>query len=991
MQQDQPRTSSHPGTADEALPDEAPLRAAGEGSAGRYRIDQNTSGDERLGRDALLGRTVRVRTADAASADDLEREARLIASLDHTGIPAVHDLVRNDGGALLIMRHVQGIGLAAAIDDARGGLVRTELASPVAALRLIAKVCDALSAAHAQGVVHRAVRCDAISIGLHGQVVLGNWRGALQANERPATARYVASKPATQAHALDDLHTDIRGIGRCLFETLAWQPCPLAAGEATAALAQVDPQRMPAQAATIIRRAITSNLNTGYRTAAELGADLTRAASELECSLAIPFPGKARRSGIRPIIAAGLGLIIGGSAVAGFLVWRKADSRTPPWSAPLTSEAFANADWRDRWLPGGDDQWKTQHGRLVSTAPGGALLVYGQRLTPPVAIEYTGQILPGERPGDLSVWWSEREGVLENPAAFADGARTWQIQAGAHDNQFCAIFRNPGQQRMAYNPLQFVTGRDYRFRVEIDGEYMSMAIDGVEVLRYRDRFPTTSGYLALYGFYPGKAFDDVAVWQKHPSALVPATATGDALLQFGHFTDAAKAYAQVAESGNTASQQALFRKGLAERHAGRNDLSLETWSLLSDGDLRQAADALRLEDLFTTGQHDLFLERMLANWRRHPSGHDDLRQQWQLAMTRLLAAPAPDPILVERYLAARDQIFANDPISAYETTSALSFLQRYEEIVSSYPGERKAYAAALQSLGRLDEAARLPWLGRYERISINLIRGDYPAALRDVEPNTYHHAFVLCKLGRAAEVTDPSTRIHPAMLHLGRAEDLLASRPLSAGVAREGLLAAGRFDDAAGAGLADVAGSGGEWRAMVLLGRLDDAERAHGRALPWARLMPAWDAGDREAVARLRAHVGWPRDLATSTGWFAGLVIAPLVERLSGDRGALEASLRRATKEWDQVFGKRAWFLARAALGEATDAEVLDMPVRSEGQAWLQLAKALRAELADQPAEAISAYRAYTALPAPARLLDNNTLDPQVETFVHWRLRALGR
>jgi hypothetical protein len=91
------------------------------------------------------------------------------------------------------------------------------------------------------------------------------------------------------------------------------------------------------------------------------------------------------------------------------------------------------------------------------------------------------------------------------------------------------------------------------------------------------------------------------------------------------------------------------------------------------------------------------------------------------------------------------------------------------------------------------------------------------------------------------------------------------------------------------------------------------------------------------------------------------------------------------------VFARRAWFFARAALGKATDEEVLNMPVRSEAEAWLALAKALRAELADKPAEALASYRAFAALPLHKRLLDNNTLDSQVETFVQWRLRAVGR
>ncbi|HAT10153.1 MAG TPA: hypothetical protein DCS97_06085 [Planctomycetes bacterium] len=993
--QNDPTSATPPNGDADALPTDAPnhlpAQASGARQIGRYQIGSELPGGERLCRDRLLDRTVRVRTTDAALADDLEREARFVARLEHAGIPAVHDVVRGDGGALMVMRNVEGITLSSAIEDARNGLVRTELSGPVPVLRMLAKVCDALSAAHARGVAHRAVRTDVIVVGLHGEVVLGNWRAAMVAHERPATLRYVADLQPTQSHDLDDLHTDIRAVGRCLYEALTLEAYPKDAADPAAALASEVAQGLPPRASAVIRRAVGSDRVNGYRSTAELRVDLDRAAAEIETSFQQPRLTASRPTSRRAWLAACLGLVLGGLAVGVYQLLPRAPKETG-WGQPIALERFDDANWRDRWLPDGDEQWELRQGRLVSTAPARALLVYRQRLTPPIAIEYTGQILPGERACDLSVWWSEREGVLTDPAKFADGARNWQIQAGAYENQFCAIFRNPGEQRMAYNALQLKPGQDYRFRVEIDGEYMSMAIDGVEVTRYRDRFPTTSGYLALYGYFPGKAFDDVAVWQKNRTGMVPATAMGDALLGFGHFADAATAYARVAEGDSGESQRALFRKGLAERRAGRNDLSRETWAQLTDPDLSQAADALRLDDLFTTGQHDLFLERVQSIWRRHPAGHDEVRQQWQQAMVRLSANPATEPALVERYLAVRDMLFRDDPTSAYEATTGLAFLQRYEDILRYYPNERRANAYALLALGRLEEAEKSPNAVPADRILVRMMRGDYAGVLQSSDLRTYQRAFIQCKLGRASEVVDGEHRVHPAMLYLGRAEEVLAYRPLSPVMLREALLALGRFEQAAGPGVPDVPGSGGSWIAALLLGRIEEAEALRGgQAMPWARLMRAVEAGDRTAVDKLRPQVAWAKNLSTNSFWFDGLVIGPMVDRLGGDAAAVQRSLERAEKEWGQVFARRAWFFARAALGKATDEEVLNMPVRSEAEAWLALAKALRAELADQPAEALAAYQAFAALPLHKRLLDSNTMDSQVETFVQWRLRALGR
>ncbi len=704
---------------------------------------------------------------------------------------------------------------------------------------------------------------------------------------------------------------------------------------------------------------------------------------------ASPVPG-ARWTWGRAALVAGLAFLLGGLAAAAY--YRSAPTTPEPgWGDPIVLERFDDAGWRDSWVADSDEAWRQRDGRLISSAPQQALLILRQRLTPPVAIEYTGQILPGQRPCDLSVWWSERENVPAAPALFAEQARSWMIQAGANENSFCAIMRQPGSQRVAYNAKQLESGRDYRFRVEIDGEWMTMSIDGAEVLRYRDRFPTTSGYLALYGYFPGKAFDDIAIWQKSPTGLVPAVAVGDGLFSTGHFADAAVVYARLAEGGGPAGQQALFRKGLAERRAGRADLSSETWSQLTDPELAPAAAALRLEDLFATGQHDLLLERLAAAWQRHPSCHDDLRQQWQQALARLLADWATPPALLERYLAARDQLFASEPASARDATLALDRLGRFEDILRRYPDERRACIGALISLGRLDEAGRQPGVLAVERLSMLIVRGDYQAALVAPDCSPGQRATLLCKLGRAAEIDDPALRIHPALIHLGRASELLKFRPLSAGQAREALLADGRFEEAAGTGLADVPDSGGDWRAMLQLGRIEDAVLARREPMPWLFLLRAMEAGDQAAIKALRPQVPWRVNLGWNSFWFAGLVIAPMADRMGGDAQALTASLRKAVQEWGSVFGQRAWFLARCALGEASDAEVLAMPATAEAQAWLHLGKALRAELADQPAEARTAYQAFTDLPRHLRLLDNHTYDIQAELFVQWRLRALGR
>ena len=109
-------------------------------------------------RDRALDRLVAIKVIRGRYVDDdeqvarLEREARLVARLDHPGIVALHAVRRLSHGALaLVMQYVPGRTLRQELQ--RHG------ALPVArARRVLVDVGRALAAAHAHGVVHRDVK-----------------------------------------------------------------------------------------------------------------------------------------------------------------------------------------------------------------------------------------------------------------------------------------------------------------------------------------------------------------------------------------------------------------------------------------------------------------------------------------------------------------------------------------------------------------------------------------------------------------------------------------------------------------------------------------------------------------------------------------------------------------------------------------------------------------------------------------------------------------
>ncbi|MFG2372115.1 protein kinase [Streptomyces sp. NPDC048504] len=147
--------------------------------AGRYRVVA------RLGRggmgvvwravDEVLGREVAVkelRTFTDAHGPELadlrlrmQREARAAARVRHPGVVAVHDIAEVDGRPLIVMELIDGPSLDDVLGE-RGPI------DPREAAGIGAKVMEALTAAHAVGVLHRDVKPGNILLDRSGRVVL---------------------------------------------------------------------------------------------------------------------------------------------------------------------------------------------------------------------------------------------------------------------------------------------------------------------------------------------------------------------------------------------------------------------------------------------------------------------------------------------------------------------------------------------------------------------------------------------------------------------------------------------------------------------------------------------------------------------------------------------------------------------------------------------------------------------------------------------------
>jgi len=204
----------------------APLGAGGMGEVYRAR-------DTRLGRNVAIKIVPHEFTSLPNRLARCEREARMLAALNHPHIAAIYGIEDDEGIHALVLELVDGETLAERI--ARGPL-------PVAqALEIARQIADALDAAHEKGIVHRDLKPANIKItpegivkvldfGLaklesagSGQLAAGSESPTVTVNATHAglivgTAAYMSPE---QARGLPvDKRTDIWAFGCVLYEML---------------------------------------------------------------------------------------------------------------------------------------------------------------------------------------------------------------------------------------------------------------------------------------------------------------------------------------------------------------------------------------------------------------------------------------------------------------------------------------------------------------------------------------------------------------------------------------------------------------------------------------------------------------------------------------------------------------------------------------------------------------------------------------------------
>jgi serine/threonine protein kinase len=335
-------------------------------------------------RDTKLGRDVAIKVLSPKLAQDgdrfarFEREARLLASLNHPHIATLYGFEQEGDVRFLVMELVEGETLASKI--ASGPLPVRE------ALRLFHQIAQGLEAAHEKGIVHRDLKPSNIKITDAGQVKVldfglakpladGGERGS--PSESPTmtrtgtasgvilgTAAYMSPEQA-RGKALDK-RTDVWSFACCLFEALAGR-APFSGDTVSDIVARVlerepDWEKLPRRTPARIRDLLEKCLSKDARERLHDIAD-----ARIEISRVLAAPDESEKTGDGRSRSAALLAVGAATAVTLISLWNLIGGTAP--SERLVTRSFLE-------LPEGSTITGGTIGNSVAISPDGRFVVY---------------------------------------------------------------------------------------------------------------------------------------------------------------------------------------------------------------------------------------------------------------------------------------------------------------------------------------------------------------------------------------------------------------------------------------------------------------------------------------------------------------------------------------------------------------------------------------------------------------------------------------
>ena len=344
--------------------------------------------DQKLGRDVAIKVLPEEFAKDADRVARFQREAKLLASLNHNNIASIYGLEESDGTHFLVLELVEGDTLA---DRLKHGAIPVE-----ESLKLALQIAEALEAAHEKGVIHRDLKPANLKVTPDGKVKVLDFGlakafagdqedvnlsnsptlsvAATQQGVILGTAAYMSPEQA-KGRAVDK-RTDVWAFGCVLFEMLTGRSV-FAGDDVSQTLARVLerqpdfstlPPNLHPKIIEMLERCLEKKARDRYSGISDARVDIQKALADPGGVFALPASAakspKMPRIGISWLAAA---LAIG-AILAGVAVWKMKPTE------PRRVIRFVHE------LPEGQQFNKSTFGQVqtnTAVSPDGSQFVYG--------------------------------------------------------------------------------------------------------------------------------------------------------------------------------------------------------------------------------------------------------------------------------------------------------------------------------------------------------------------------------------------------------------------------------------------------------------------------------------------------------------------------------------------------------------------------------------------------------------------------------------